>query len=119
MEEYPWVLGTIFILLGPIVGLLGKRWFPWVVASLAAIMTCCGLLVLFTVFGWMNETVGFWICLPVSFLLAGFVFWLAKKAIWLEVGIIGCLGGWFAGEMVYSLIMAATGFEALWFFIIL
>lgn len=97
--------------MGPIIGMLGKRWFPWVVATLVALMTCCGLLVLFTVFGWMEGTAGFWICLAVSIILAGLLFWLAKKAIWLEVGLLGCLGGWFAGEMLNSFVVAATGFD--------
>lgn len=119
IEDYPWVLGTIFILCGPIIGMLGKRWFPWVISSLVAVMGLCGLLIVFTVFGWMETTLGFWICLVVAILLAGLLFWLAKRAIWLEVGLLGCLAGWFLGELLYSFIMAATGFEAMWFFIVL
>jgi hypothetical protein len=119
IEDYPWVLGTIFVIIGPIIGMVGKRWFPWVVASLAALVTACGLLMVFTVFGWMSATAGFWICLVVSFILAGVAFYFTKKAIWFEIGLLGCVGGWFAGDLLYTFILAATGFDSLAMYIVM
>merc|ERR1712178_599182 len=29
----------------------------------------------------------------------------------------GCLGGWFAGEMLFSFLVACTGYDELWLFI--
>jgi hypothetical protein len=81
MHNYPWVLGIVFVICGPVIGMRGRRMFPWMVASLAACITLFGLLLVFTVFGWMTETLG--ICLSIFFALAGGVgmFFFAKWSI--------------------------------------
>jgi len=44
-----WILAVIFILSGPIIGMLGKRWFPWVVAIMSGVVITIIFLLGFTV----------------------------------------------------------------------
>lgn len=114
-----WVVGIIFIVTGPIIGMVGKRWFPWVVASGAAFLAFLCFLIFFLVVGWMSSTAGFWCFLVLSIGLGVLVGWLTKKAVWFEVGLLGVLAGWFAGSWIYSLIVAAFGWESVAFYWIL
>lgn len=118
MEDYPWVLGIFYILTGPIIALFGKRWFPYVVGGSCAVCTFFLLLILFSVFGWMSETLGLVICLVVALALSVLVFWIVKRTIWLAVGVLGAISGYFLGTMIYALILVLTGYEALWLMIL-
>jgi len=111
-----WVVGIIFIVSGPIIGMFGKRWFPWVVASGAAFLGFLCFLLFFTVVGWMASTAGFWCLMILSIALGVLIGWLTKKAIWFEVGLLGVLGGWFGGSFLYSFIVAASGWESVAFY---
>lgn len=119
MHNYPWVVGIIFVLAGPVIGMRGRRMFPWMVAVCAAIITFLGLLLCFTVFGWMEETTGMIISIISALLAAAGMCWFAKWSIRFEVMLFGCIGGWFAGETLYSFIVAASGYDELWLFITL
>jgi len=60
----------------------------------------------------MNSTAGFW-CLLILSIVLGFVEgWFMKKSIWLEVGLLGVLGGFFLATFLYSFIVAATGWDS-------
>lgn len=107
-----WVVGIIFVLSGPFIGMFGKRWFPWVVAIGAAFIGFLCFLIFFTVVGWMGSSAGFWCLMVLSIGLAVLIGWLTKKAVWFEVGLLGVLGGWFGGSYLYSVIVAASGWES-------
>jgi hypothetical protein len=111
-----WILAIIFILTGPIIGMVGQRWFPWVVAIMAGFITSLVLLLVFTVFGWMGSTAGFWCLLVLSIGLGVLGGWIMKKFIWLEVGLLGVLGGFFLSTFIYSFIVAATGWDSTAFY---
>lgn len=111
-----WIIGFTFIICGPIIGMVGKRMFPWIVAIGAAFVCWAIFCILFLVFGWMNSAAGFWICFIVAFGLACLSAWLVKKAIWFEVGLLGVLGGFFMASYFYSFIVAATGWESAVFY---
>lgn len=49
----------------------------------------------------------------VSIALAFLIGWLTKKAVWFEIGLLGVLGGWFGASWLYSVIVAASGWESL------
>jgi len=83
MEDYPWIMGIVYIACGPIIALFGKRWFPWVVATFVSVFTFLAVLMLFSVFGWMAETVGLIICIIVALGLGIFAFWFVKRTVWL------------------------------------
>lgn len=119
LTDYPWVMGAIFILFGPIIGMVGKRFFPWIVAILASVLVLLGFLILFSVIGWMEETLGFWLSIVSAAILAGLTMYFTKKAIWFEVGLLGCIGGYFAGTVLYGIIVAACGYDELWFYIVI
>jgi len=116
IEACKWIIGITFIIVGPVIGMLGKRWFPWVVAIFAGGCAWGMFCLLFLVFGWMDNSAGFWICLIVALGLAVGVSWLVKKAIWFEVGLLGVMGGFFFATYSYSLIIAASGWDSVAFY---
>jgi len=116
IQACKWIIGITFIIVGPIIGMVGKRWFPWVVAIFAAFCSWALFCLLFLVFGWMGSSAGFWICSIVSICLSVLVAWLVKKAIWFEVGLLGVLGGFFLATWVYSLIVAASSWDSVAFY---
>lgn len=79
MHNYPWVLGIIFVLVGPVIGMAGTRILPWMIAILAGLFTCCGLLLVFTVFGWMEETLGIALSVVSALIAGGLMGWFIKR----------------------------------------
>jgi hypothetical protein len=111
-----WILAIIFILCGPVIGMVGKRFFPWVVSIMAGCFATAALLLTFTVFGWMGSAAGFWCLLILSIGLGVLAGWLMKKSIRVEIMLLGVLGGFFLASFLYSFIIAATGWDSTAFF---
>lgn len=36
------------------------------------------------------------------------------KTVWIAVGVLGLVGGFFLGSMIYTIVLAAFGYGALW-----
>ena len=103
---------------GPIVALCGKRFFPYVTAAIAGIFACVALLILFSVFEWMSSTAGLVICLIVAFGLSGLGAYFVYKTVWIGIGLVGIIGGYFFGTLVYTLFLASFDWSALWAMIV-
>merc|ERR1712166_530643 len=89
-----WIIAILFILTGPIIGMMGKRWFPWMVACMGGVCSTLAFLMVCTVAGWMSSAAGFW-CLLLT-----------------EIGLLGVLGGFFLATFLYSFIVAASGWDS-------
>jgi len=96
---------------GPLVGLFGTKWFPYVMGGLGAVVSFFGLLALMNVFGFMETTTGFYVCLGVAALLGILTGWLLYKMTWVSIGFIGIFGGFFLGSLIYAIVRDATGWE--------
>jgi len=99
---------------GPLVGLYGKRFFPWVMAGLVFFITSCVLLIIFAVMGWMDSTVGLIICCCLAIALGLLAGWFVKRIIWLCIALLGFFGGFFLGLLVFSMILALVGYGPAW-----
>lgn len=114
MHDHPWIFGLIMIIGGPIVALSGQRFFPWVMTGIVSISLSLGILIFCSMIGIMETTVGLCISIGValvSTLLSG---WLVMKTVWIAIGILGLVGGFFLGTMIYTIFLAAFHHGALW-----
>lgn len=114
MHDYPYIFGIILILGGPIVALYGRRFFPWVIGGIVSICILLGILVFCSVVGIMNTTAGAIVSIVVAFIVAGLAGKLSMKTVWLAVGLLGLIGGFFVGSLIFTMFIAALGYGALW-----
>jgi hypothetical protein len=110
MHNYPWLVGILLIVGGPIVALYGRRFFPWVIAGIVSLNVLLGTLVFCSVVGFMESTITLSISIGVSFIVSGLAGWFVMKTVWIAVGILGIIGGFFMGSMIFTIFLAALGF---------
>lgn len=114
VHDYPWAFGILMMLGGPIVLLFGRRFFPWVTAGIVAVCLLFGCFMICSILGFMDTRVGLIasICVSVGVgLLAGF---FVMRTVWIAVGLIGLLGGFFLGSIIFGIILAVVKWQALW-----
>lgn len=111
-----YVLGSLFVIFGPIFGMFGRRFFPWLVAVVAGFCSFGVFCLIFLVAGWMGSTAGFWCLFILSICLGVLCAWLTKKAMWFEIMLLGVISGFFAATWFYSFIVAATGWDSAVFY---
>jgi len=102
------------ILGGPFVMLYGRRFFPWVTAGVCSLFILLGCLVFCSLVGFMNTNVGLACSIGGSILVGIASGWFVMRTVWIAVGLLGIIGGFFLGSMVYGIILVAFKFEALW-----
>ena len=113
-EENPWVMGLVMLIGGPLVALFGLKWFPYVSAGIGSVIAFMGTMVLVSVFGWMETTVGLVLCLILAVALGVLCGWIMYKTVRIAVGILGAIGGYFLGTLIYTFLLAAFDWSALW-----
>lgn len=116
LDKNPWLSGTILVLVGAIMTLFGRKFFPWIMGVFSALVTFGACMILASIFGWLDETWSVWLCVIGAVLLALVAFYLAKTMTPISVGLLGIAVGFFGGVSLYSLLLAITGYEALWLF---
>jgi hypothetical protein len=114
MHDYPWLFGIIMILGGPIVAFYGKRFFPWVIAGIVSITFLLGALVVCSLLGFMETTTSLGVSIAVSVIVSILSGLFVMKTVWIAVGVLGLVGGFFLGSMIYTIFLAAFGYGALW-----
>jgi len=114
LAENEWCIGIIYLVLGPILAIFGLQWFPYVTASLIAIFIITVVASLGLAFGFMNSTGGLIAVLAVGLLLGILAGCLIRRKIWLMVGLLGLVAGFFSGALVFALISSASGWTAAW-----
>ena len=114
LSENPTVLGLVFLLVGPVIAMMGKRWFPYIAASIGAITVICGVMLLAGLFGFMSSWVWGTISLLVAVLVGVLFGMFLRRAVWTAVGITGAISGFLFGGFVYTLILQASGWKSLY-----
>jgi len=114
VEQNPWIIGGLLIVLGFIVTFYGAKFLPWVVAVLTGGATFLVVMLLCSVMGMLNYidptqeggNVGL---VVLSFVLAiglgVLVGFLLKKFLVVGFGILGFLAGFFLGNLLYNLVL--------------
>lgn len=112
-KENQWLLGVIYLVAGPLIGLLGAEMFPWIMAILITLGISLFLGAICLAFGFMETTLGFAIStivvLGIGVLIGVLVF--RKKHV--LFGALGTLTGFYAGTFIDALVIQA-GYESAW-----
>ena len=114
IQDDPWVFGVIMILGGPFVLLFGRKFFPWVTAGVVSLFLLLGSLVFCGLVGFMNTNVGLACSIAGSIAVGALAGWFVMKTVWIAVGILGVIGGFFLGSMIYGILLVLFKWEALW-----
>lgn len=119
LDDNAWLSGTILVVLGAAMCFVGKMFFKWVMALLAAIVGFGAVMYITSLFGWLSATwslVVFIILAAVAGIALGY---LMFAMIPLSIGLLGVVAGFFGGAALYSLILGLTGYDAVWLLITL
>jgi hypothetical protein len=114
LSDNPYVLGIVFLVLGPIIAMCGKRWFPYIAATMGGMFVGGFFMLVAGALGWLNSTVWMIVCFIIAAALGVGFGMLLKKVIWLAVGLVGIVGGFYLGSFLYTLILHASGWESYW-----
>lgn len=116
LSDNGWAIGIIYLIAGPLIALFGLKWFPYVTASLIAIFVIGLTISLSMAFGWMTSTVGTVITFIVALILGILAGCVVRRNVWIMIGLLGLVAGWFSGTFVNAFIVAVSGWEATWGF---
>jgi hypothetical protein len=109
-----WLIGIVYIIVGPLIALFGLQWFPFVVASLSAIFVTGVIFTACFTFGWMEDTTGA-VLVPILAIILGVVTGiLLRKNVRIMIGLLGLAGGFFAGGLLFSIIASFSDWNAVW-----
>ena len=103
LQENEWVIGTCTILLGLFIGLFGLRFLRPIAGILIALTIFSGSILFSSMFGYFDTVKGIIITLSVGLVAAILLGVITLFAIWLAIGVLGVLGGFFLGALIYEL----------------
>merc|ERR1712051_180197 len=109
LYENGWAIGIIYVIAGPLIALFGLKWFPYVTASLIAIFVIGLTVSLSMAFGWMTSTVGTVITFIVALILGILAGCVVRRNVWIMIGLLGLVAGWFSGTFGNAFIVAVSG----------
>ena len=114
LSNNPWVLAIFFFFVGPIIAVFGKRWFPYVIATISSLAIITTIVFVGAFHGCADTLTGL-IILLIAALAAGIVGGLLiRRAIWIGVGLTGIVAGFCLGSFLYGCILATTGWQSYW-----
>ena len=116
LSENEWAIGILYIIIGPLIALYGAKWFPYVTAGLIAVFTIGIILSISLAAGWMATTGGTVACFIVALVAGVIAGMLIRRHIWLMVALLGLIGGFFSGSLVFAFIGGLTGWADVWFY---
>lgn len=119
LDQNAWLSGTILLIIGVMIGMFGRKFFPWVTAAFATFATFVILMLLFSVLGWLGQTWSVVILVIVAAAIAGAAGYFIKVTLVWGIAIIGIFAGLVFGCWIYSILLAITKYDALWLFIVL
>ena len=114
MHDYPWLFGIIMVVGGPLVAMYGKRFFPWVVAGIVSVTLLMASLVICSVLGFMSSYSGVGISIGIATLISLLAGYFIKRMVFVAVAVLGVVGGFFLGSMIYTTVLAFLHWNALW-----
>ena len=119
MNDKPWIIALIFIFGGPIVALKGKPFFKFVVTGIAGVFGTIFTILFLSLFTIMDTTGGMVASCLIALTAGGLVGYTVFRTIWLGVGVLGVVGGYFFGTLLYSFALALLGWTSLWAMILI
>ena len=101
---------------GPLIALMGLRYFHLVAAGITALFVMIICFYTGMSAGWMSSIGGSIAVVLVAINLGLIAGCIVKRYIWLMVGMLGLVAGFFAGATIFSIIYACVGWSAIWGF---
>ena len=114
LSNNPWVLAVFLLIVGPIIALLGKKWFPYVAGIVACISVMDGVAHFAGWMGWLSTTWSPYVVLAVALILGIIAGGIVAKFIWIAVGLSGIIAGGFFGFFIFYLMAATTNHAENW-----
>jgi len=114
LTDNQWAIGAIYLVAGPLIALFGTQWFPYVTAALIGIFIIGVVCSLALAFGLMTVSTNGVIIFLAAVLLGVFAGVLVRRKIWLMVGLLGFVTGFFSGSLIFALLGSMTGLKANW-----
>ena len=114
LSEHPIILGVVYFITGVFVGFFGLSMFPYVAATIASFFSMFFVILLSATFGGMDTPTGSWISLGVMLVVGILTGCLVRRNIWVTLGLLGAVGGFFAGVLLLDVVSAISGWTATW-----
>ena len=114
LSDNPWVYAVLLLVVGPVIALFGKKWFPYV-AGITSGLFVGDAVAHFA--GWMEWYTTSWspyVVAAVAIFLGFLVGNIVARKIWFAVGLLGIVAGLSLGTMIFAIIAATTGYATNW-----
>lgn len=127
LQENPWIVGIIMLVVGFLVTYYGKRFLPWVIAIFSGGATFFIVLLFCSLFGMLDyidptQDEGSVGLVVLSFLLATaagvLVGFFMKKFFFYGFIVLGFIAGYFAGNLLYNLVLIGLVQSSVLFFFV-
>jgi len=116
--DYSWFAknGTYFaiaaLILGPILAFGGKRFFPYIAATVISLMAFIVTLIVCILFDFFNTTTGLVLSLICALVIAVSVGCCTRRCFWVNVAIMGGIVGITLGFVLYSFLAISFEFHS-------
>ena len=114
LENNSWCSGTILVIIGALLVFFGQRFFRYVMGLTGAFFTFLAVMYISDLFGFLNETWSLITISCVSGILAIILGIVIFKSIPICIGLLGVIAGFFGAVLIFSIIVAMTGYDPLW-----
>ena len=119
IENNNWLLGTIYIICGFLIGMQGTRWFRVLSTVAAFVIVLLGSLLLALIFGFVNSVEAICLSLLVSILFALTIATLCYYVLWIAIGLLGITTSLIVAVMIYTAFFAKYAWADFWLPILL
>ena len=114
-----WAVGIILILAGSFMGLFGLKFLRTTAAIMVSISIIIATLILSNIFGFFDSILGIIITCTVAFVVSIVCGVLTVFFVWVAIGLLGILGGFFLGSLIYETTIMQFDFSHVWGFLCL
>ena len=119
LDKNAWFTGILLLGVGGFVALFGTKYFAHVMGVFAGMCAFSVVILIASLFGWMSSTGGMIVFIIVAILAGlggGYAMFKLKTASFMFLGVAG---GWFAGSFITTFFYAITGWDSMWWLILL
>ena len=117
-KDYSWLsknkyyLAVLALIVGPIIALGGKRFFPYIAAGVVSLAILFLGIAFCAIMGAFDTTVGLVFSLLASLSFAILAGCCLRRAFWLEISALGAVAGLIIGVVIYSILAVTFKFDS-------
>lgn len=117
LDDNVWLSGTILVIIGAIMVFFGQRFFRYVMGLLGAFVAFLTIMYFSSLFGWLGETWSLVTLLVIAVLVGLLLGFIVFKSVPICICLLGVMAGFFGASALFAVIVATTGYDALWLLI--